>query len=180
MAADSQYSSSVIFDRQRQLLSLLDALGGRASTEDFQNLLFLHCQGMEEPRPYEFVPHGSGPYSFTLHADKRRLAERGLLADDEHVWELTEKGRNAMREDSQRKPMAAFAKSHAKLRGDKLAVESYRRFPYYAIQSEMAERLLARDSESIRKIRAARPKAASPGMRTIGYEERSLEGYLND
>jgi hypothetical protein len=34
-----------LFDRQRQLLRLLDELGGRLGNLDFQRLLFLYCQG---------------------------------------------------------------------------------------------------------------------------------------
>lgn len=34
----------MLFHRQRQLLALLDALGGDLASLDFQKLLFLHCR----------------------------------------------------------------------------------------------------------------------------------------
>src|SRR3990172_3013426 len=43
----------------------------------------------------------------------------------------------------------------------------------------MAERLLAKDAATMAAVSAARPTAGKPGVCTIGYEGRSLEGYLN-
>ncbi len=48
---------------------------------------------MEETPSYEFVPYRFGGFSFTSYADKRRLIERGLLADEERAWKLTPTGR---------------------------------------------------------------------------------------
>ena len=76
--------------------------------------------------------------------------------------------------------MVAFVRQHAGLRGDALVVETYRRHPYYATRSEMAERLLAKDAAALAAVGAARPAKGKPAVCTIGYEGRSLEGYLND
>ncbi len=57
--------------------------------------------------------------------------------------------------------------------------ETYRRYPYYAIRSEIAERVLAGDPAALARIDAERPPATRPGLATIGYEGRSLERYLN-
>ena len=65
-------STPMLFSRQRQLLQLLDALGGTSGMLDFQKLLFLYCQ---EPStgeaPYDFVPYKFGAFSFTSYADRR-------------------------------------------------------------------------------------------------------------
>lgn len=63
--------------------------------------------------------------------------------------------------------------------GDELVAEAYRRHPYYAIRSEMAERLLAGDAGARAAVESARPAIGKPGICTIGYEGSSLEGYLN-
>jgi len=75
-------------ERQRVLLTLLDALGGQAAPTDFQKLLFLDTREEETPS-YEFVPYRFGCFSFSSYADKRRLTERGLLVDDADQWKLT-------------------------------------------------------------------------------------------
>jgi uncharacterized protein (DUF488 family) len=75
--------------------------------------------------------------------------------------------------------MDQFAKRFNALRGDALVADAYRRYPYYAIHSEIAERVLDGDAAALREIEKARPVAHSPGLFTIGYEGRSLEGFLN-
>ena len=83
----------MILKRQKLLLSLLEALRGDLPNLDFQKLLFLYCQESEEIPTYEFVPYRYGGFSFTSYADKRHLVERGLLANDDHAWTLTQTGR---------------------------------------------------------------------------------------
>ena len=170
----------MIFDRQRRLLALLDAHGGEVGNLDFQKLLFLYCQEAEEAPIYEFVPYKFGGFSFTSYADRRRLTEQGFLSDEDRIWKLTPMGRTAASvAPSVRMKMDQFVKRHACLRGDALVAEAYRRFPYHAIRSEMAARVLAGDAAALQAIEKARPIASSPGLCTIGYEGRSLEGYLN-
>lgn len=170
----------MLFERQKCLLALVDSLGGDVAAQDFQNLLMLYCREVEPTPSYEFIPCHFGGFSFTSCADQRRLIEQGLLADDEQCWRLTPQGRKLARiAPAARLRMDQFSKRHAKLRGDALVAESCRRHPYYAIRSEMAQRLLARDKLALRAIEAARPAPSRAGLCTIGYEGRTLEGYLN-
>jgi uncharacterized protein (DUF488 family) len=170
----------MLFDRQKRLLALVDALGGEVGNRDFQKLLFLYCREVEETPAYEFVPYKFGGFSFTSYADKRRLTEHGLLEDEERVWKLTPAGRAVAKVSPMvRVGMDQFARREGGLRGDALVAEAYRRHPYYAIRSEIAERLLSRDAGAREAIAAARPAAGKPGLCTIGYEGSTLEGYLN-
>jgi uncharacterized protein (DUF488 family) len=170
----------MIYDRQRTLLALLSALGGTVRNLDFQKLLFLYCQEFQKTPSYEFVPYRFGGFSFTSYADRRRLTEQGLLANEEQTWRLTKAGRAAsLVTPRTHQRLEGFAKRYANLRGDALVAEAYRRHPYYAIRSEMAQRLLAKELQSLAAVMAASPKAAKPGICTIGYEGRNLEGYLN-
>lgn len=170
----------MLFDRQKTLLALLDALGGNVGGLDFQKLLFLYCQELQETPSYEFVPYRYGGFSFTSYADKRRLIERGLLADEERSWQLTKAGREAVPvTPAVRQKIERFAQQHKDLRGDALVAEAYRRHPYYAIRSDMAGRLLAKEPQSMAAVQAARPMPGKPGVCTIGYEGKNLEGYLN-
>jgi len=170
----------MLFEHQKRLLALVDAIGGTVGNLDFQKLLFLFCREVEESPSYEFVPYKFGGFSFTSYADKRRLIDRGLLAEKEKAWELTPEGRAAATvEPRVRMSMDRFAKTNANLRGDELVAEVYRRHPYYAIRSEIAERVLVGDVDAKAAIVDARPKKSQPGLCTIGYEGSSLEGYLN-
>lgn len=178
VARPSVESARILFVRQRQLLCLLDALGGSAGNLDFQKLLLLYCQEPMSGRPYDFVPYKYGAVSFTSYADRRKLIERGLLADHEHQWELTDEGRRAIGGTPDME-LAAFVQQYGSLRGDALVAETYRRFPYYAVRSEIAERVLSGDHDALRRIEGARPKADGCALHTIGYEGHTLESYLN-
>lgn len=145
---------------------------------DFQKFLFLYCQEPSSGQLYEFVPYKFGAFSFTSYADRRKLADRGLLADDD-AWILTGEGRQAAVHSSSDTQVGAFARRWGSLHGDALVGETYRRFPYYATRSEIAAQVLAGDRSALRKIEAARPPRRSAMVYTIGYEGRSLEGYLN-
>jgi len=169
----------MLFERQRRLLTLLDALGGSVGFVDFQKLLFLFCQEPAAGHPYDFVPYKFGPFSFTSYADRRKLVERGLLADDEGEWRLTDAGRKVIG-GTQDFQLAAFTRRWRGTRGDALVAETYRRFPYYAIRSEIAARILRSDTAALDRIEAARPAAKVATVSTIGYEGRTLESYLNE
>lgn len=168
----------MLFERQRLLLTLLDALRGPVSNTDFQKLLFLYTQECEETPTYEFVPYKFGGFSFTSYADKRRLTKAGLLVDGDQ-WELTDAGCETARKKAVMPlVLAGFCRRRAGLRGNDLMAEQYRKHPYYAIHSKIVPKVLP-DGESRKRIEAARPAKVKPGLVTIGYEGRSLEAYLN-
>lgn len=169
----------MLYERQKIILALVDALGGDIGGQDFQKLLLLYCLEEAENPPYEFVPYKFGGFSFTSYADKRRLIEKGFLADESRAWRLTPAGKTVTVQESLHAMARRFSRRYEGLRGDALVAETYRRHPYYAIRSEIAERVLAGDAESLDAIEAARLRKRNPGLCTIGYEGRSLEGYLN-
>src|ERR1019366_6383243 len=138
----------------------------------------LYTRECEKKPTYEFVPYKFGGFSFTSYADKRRLTETGLLVDGDQ-WELTSAGREMVRQNAVLPlVVAGFCRRHAGLRGNELIAEQYRKHPYYAIRSEIVEKVLP-DEESRKRIMAGRPAKAKSGLVTLGYEGRSLEAYLN-
>lgn len=170
----------MLFDRQKRLLAFLDALGGNMGHLDFQKLLFLFCTEAEAAPSYEFVPYRFGCFSFTSHADKLKLITENLLVDDDGNWILTPSGRkHSLSVGKVKVQMDIFARQHSKLRGDELVAEVYRRYPYHATRSEIAERVLAKDPASLAAIQKVRPQCGRPGLCTIGYEGSSLENYLD-
>lgn len=162
--------------RQRLLLSLLKGLGGSAGNVDFQKILFLYCQESDSGQPYDFVPYKRGAFSFTSYADRRKLISLGLIEEGEQYWKLTDQGEKAIAADIF---LADFLGSLDGLRGDELVADTYRRFPYYAIRSDIAERVLGGDSEALARIELEKAKLCPHPLQTIGYEGLSLEAYLN-
>jgi Protein of unknown function, DUF488 len=172
--------STLLFERQRQALLLLEALGGTVGNLDFEKLLFLYCQEYDEAAPYEFVPYKFGAFSFTSYADRRKLVERGLLEDVELEWQLTALGCEVL-VHADKVTATAFAQRHRDLRGDALVATTYKLFPYYATRSEITERVLQGEHTALRNIARAAPAPYDKVGRvcTIGYEGRTLENYLN-
>jgi hypothetical protein len=169
----------MLFARQRLLLTLLDTLREPVGHTDFQKLLFLFTQEFESTPTYEFVPYRFGCYSFTACADKQKLMTAGLLKPDETRWEISEQGRTLARKSAVTPLVVArFCRKYDGLRGDALIAEVYRRFPFYAVESRIIERVLPDPTERDR-IHKARPSASGPALLTIGYEGKSLEAYLN-
>lgn len=167
------------FQRQRLLLTLLDGLGESVAPRDFQKLLFLYTKEWEATPSFEFVPYRFGCFSFTSYSDKRRLMDAGFLVEDEHEWQLSASGRQLV-QDRPLAPLSVtkFCRLYADLRGDALIAEVYRHYPYYAIRSEIVEKVLP-DETSRQRIADARPSHHEPGVLTIGYEGKCLEKYLN-
>jgi hypothetical protein len=169
---------SRLLSRQRMLIVLLDALGGHSGNTDFQKLLFLLSNHPDGKGIYEFVPYRYGAFSFTACADRRKLMDRGLLVAEETMWQLTAEGRHyAVKKRDHR--IEGFMREWADLRGDALIAETYRRYPFHAIRSEIATRVLEGDARALRRIEESRPGRPSAPLYTIGYEGRTLEGYLN-
>lgn len=167
---------AMLYARQRLLLNLLDAVNGKASNTDFQKWLFLYTREMETTPSYEFVPYKFGGFSFTSYADRRKLIEMGLLAGDADGWRLTPEGQA----EARRRPVdvTAFHARYGALHGRPLVAEVYRRYPWFAIRSEIADDVLTEPAERAAVV-AARPAPREPGIATIGYEGKSLEQYLN-
>jgi hypothetical protein len=160
--------------RQKTLIGLLSAFGGHLLNTDFQKYLFLFTREFQQEPSFEFVPYKFGSFSFQSYADKRRLVEIGALANTDD-WQLQEGFSTEGLVDG-----AAFDSCYAKyshLKGTKLLQDVYRRYPYYAINSECAANIM--NTQEVSAITAARPAAAAACFFTIGYEGSSLEGYLN-
>ena len=166
-----------LFRRQQQLLGLLSALGGHAFNLDFQKLLFLYCQESAPKDLYDFVPYRFGAFSFTSYADRRKLTGHGLLEDSEEYWRLTDRG-TRVAYDLHDDTMERFAQRYRGLRGKCLVGETYRRFPFYAIRSEIVTEILGNDDSALRSIARARSSHTTDVLSTIGYEGRTIESFL--
>ncbi len=169
----------MLFARQRLLLTLVAANGGKLNRVDLQKLLFLYTQTCEQVPSYEFVPFKKGAYSFTSFADKAKLTGKGFLAVGED-WKLTESGAKESRVPAEvSRKLMIFSERRRSLRGEALIASTYRSHPYWATRSRIADTVLAGDPAALEAIAQARPERAVATLASIGYEGCSLEGYLN-
>ncbi len=166
----------MLYQRQKLLLSLLQSLGGEVKNTDFQKLLYLYTKEQEKEPSYEFVPYKFGCFSFTSYADKRKLVDKGFLEDCDS-WKLA-KDVPKPASFEQRQGLFRLAKAYGSKRGTELVSEVYSRYPETAWRSEIIDKVIE-DPSLKRRIRNARPVRNGPGLATIGYEGKTLEGYLN-
>lgn len=175
---DSRFLRAPAYHRQRLLLFLVEAAGGALGKMDLQKLLFLYLQETGAC-DYAFVPYRFGCYSFQANDDLDLLCKRGWLLEDGQTWVLTAAlAKHAWALQSEKRREARRWIGGIPLRGKALVREVYRRYPYYAIRSEiredvLSEKELARVEEAI-----PRPKAKQT-LFTIGYEGIQFEDYAN-
>lgn len=165
-----------MFYRRKVLLGLLEALDRQVPKVDLQKYLFLVCQAQDIPS-YHFVPYRFGCYSFQADADKRTLTKYGLVRDQE-VWVLN-KPKKFLHSLTQADQIAisGVVARFSELRGHDLVRHVYQTNPYFAINSEIRNKILT--SREQEKVTAAQPKGGPARLLTIGYEGQSLEQYLN-
>ena len=166
-----------MYYRRRILLALLQSLGGCVEKMRLHKLLLLVMHRRGEAA-YHFVPYRFGAFSFQANADMVALTTRGLLANHEKEWELLDKEDHlATLKPADRDALNAVLAAHGNLNRDALVRETYLRFPYTAIRSEMAGRLL--DATQKKAVAASLPAPGPEGLYTIGYEGLDLDAFLN-
>jgi len=167
------------YNRQKLLLFLLEQAGGVLKKIDLHKLLFLYIKetGVNH---YAFVPYRFGCYSFQAADDLDLLHKRGWL--EQGNKELRLKSPIAMLTWVQKNPERDAVRVWLRTkpnRGQSLVQEVYRRFPYYAINSEIKEQLL--DSKDLAYVEKAAAIVASSDKTicTIGYEGIQFEEYID-
>ncbi|WPJ98131.1 DUF488 family protein [Coraliomargarita algicola] len=167
------------YKRQRLLLFFLEALDGAVSKMDLQKLLFLY-HAEKEAEHYAFVPFRYGCYSFLAADDLDLMDKRGWISVGEKEFSLVEdiSRESWARQNEERRAVKRWLYRHPE-RGEDLVHTTYRRFPFYAIHSEMKERLLSQ--EELNAVAASLPevKPEEVIVFTIGYEGIHFEEYLN-
>jgi uncharacterized protein (DUF488 family) len=166
-----------MYYRRKVLLGLLELSGGKLARTDLQKMLLLFCMAQQD-KAYAFVPYRFGGFSFQSYADKRTLTKYGYLSESDD-WELTDKakGMAASLTSADLYLMKRTLNTLGSTRGRALVKETYLRYPYYAIHSEIAADLL--NADEMGKVEAVRPLATGKALLTIGYEGIVLEEYLN-
>ena len=178
MSIMTEGQKKTLFRRQKLLLALLQAFGGRLPNIDLQKYLFLFTQTCQQDKSYEFVPYKFGCFSFQSHADRRRLIEVGAIVDTDNWWKLAgDEDYIAQINPVEQEKILLFADSLRDIKEDDLSRYVYKKYPYYAINSESAQNIM--NAEELTEIKRAKPNDTGYKFFTIGYEGQSFEHYLN-
>lgn len=166
-----------MYYRRKIVLALLEAFGGELEKLQLQKLLMLFNTYQEE-KSYHFVPYKFGCFSFQANADLSTMKKYAQVEEGEKIWKKTDQ--TAYWENLKPKDRKAIAKLKANFQGqtsEELIRYTYVHFPYFAINSTVADRYLNNLEKSI--VTAQRPHSTKKALFTIGYEGLSLEEYIN-
>jgi len=167
--------------RQRALLYFLEWSNKRGLTRtELQKLLLLYTEE-NASRHYAFVPYQYGGYSFQCERDLGQLEQTGWIEVRHKRWTLKHPiGHEYWVEaDSERSTIKEWI-ADWRLRGNALIAESYRRYPYYAINSTIKNKLSLNKSE-LAAIDTATPRVSGRNVVvfTLGYEGLHFETWAN-
>jgi hypothetical protein len=165
--------------RQILLLALLEKWGGELSNTEMQKYLFLLTRHQDKDKmSYHFIPYKYGCFSFNAYSDKRKLIEKRILKDSDD-WKLSENQGDfyLMLAHEDRSLIEKIKKSFGHLHGKELIRYIYLNYSYYAVKSEILGEVLSKSEVS--QIKIYIPQNNIKAIYTIGYEERSIEEYIN-
>jgi uncharacterized protein (DUF488 family) len=166
--------------RQKILLAVLHASNRALSPIELVKLAFLlrHESELETDHAfYDFVPYKFGPFSFALYRELESLQRNGYVEMSESSINLSESTNNetyrkiAQLTARERNSVAGIVSRYAQLKQKSLVRAVYARYPWFTINSELAE--LAPDD------RPKRPRA-DIAIYTSGYEGKSVDGFFDN
>ena len=166
-----------MFYRRKIILALIQLLGGELEKIRIQKLLFLYSQKKKNPE-YEFIPYKFGCYSFSAKADLNTMVKNGSLLENENYFIKNNPDdflKTLKVED--KKILSEVVQLYGNMNSNSLIKHTYINFPYYAINSTIADKVL--DEKQLEKVIISKKEGDETILFTIGYEGVSLEKYLN-
>lgn len=165
--------------RQLTLMYILQELGEPISHTRLVKLAFLASveEQVGHTLPfYEFVPYKYGPFSFALYRELGGLEIHGFVTTQNDRWQIAPRMKAQTKELVEALPTAVknslnrIVQHYGQIAQQTLLKTVYRRFPWFTIHSDLRE-LVPPD--------APRRPSAPPAIYTIGYEGRSIDGFMN-
>ncbi len=166
-----------MYYRRKILLSLIQKFGGTLSRTELQKLLFLFCNNQLKP-VFHFIPYKYGCFSYQANQDISTMIKYEQIEEVNSKWKVIDKQNyiNQLK-DEDRYELVKLYNNFKDIKGDELIKFVYKNYPFYAINSEIASKLL--DDESLNTIINAKPINNQNIIYTIGYEGKSVEEYVN-
>ncbi|WP_283636946.1 DUF488 family protein [Aquaticitalea lipolytica] len=166
-----------MFYRRKIILSLFQLCNGNVEKTKLQKLLFLYSQRKQEAE-YDFVPYKFGCYSYSANADLVTMVKKEYLSESEKGYKKIDlKDYLPTLKPKDRVLLTETVESYGNMTNETLIKHTYINFPYYAINSTIAERIL--NKEYYNRVLKTIPNNSKKSIFTIGYEGISLENYLN-
>lgn len=166
-----------MYYRRKILLALLDQFGGKLDKISLQKLLFLFVR-QQDNKSFHFVPYRFGCYSFQANADLKTLTKYNQAIETEKDWALNDEKDYYQELTTKDKAALRYIKSeYGNHNCNELIELTYKNYPYFAINSTIADRFLT--EVELKNVESQRVRKTVTVLFTIGYEGISLEQYIN-
>lgn len=167
-----------MYYRRKIALSMLQVFGNQLDKIQLQKLLFLYSRYKTKRKTYDFVPYKFGCFSFQANADLNTLKKYGIVDDCSASWSKVNDINYLIQLDKEdKKIISDFAIIYKDKTSDDLIDLTYKRYPYYAINSTIAKNHLS--EEELLNLDNFKSTESETVLFTLGYEGISLEHYLN-
>ena len=167
----------MLYYRRKILLALLEVLGGKLSAIQLQKYLFLFTRAQMN-KAFSFIPYKYGCFSFQANQDMTTLGTYGYVQENEKGYELLSMSSDylAQLDMFDQQVMRSVYDAFSHMTQDELVTYIYVNYPFYAINSTIAGRLLT--PEQMQKVVSQRRHKQGKQLFTIGYEGVALEDYI--
>lgn len=171
----------MLYYRRKILLALLEVFGGQLTAKSIQKLLFLFTRAQPD-KSFDFIPFRYGCFSFQANQDLSTMEKYGYLEITEQqngrYVKLKQNGQylSLLRSDDRQRLLNVKDEFGSMSQTD-LIRYTYQKYPYYAINSTIAQELLSEGE--LAAVEKQKRKFTAPQLFSIGYEGISLETYIN-
>lgn len=178
----------MMYTRRKVLFHLVRELGNPSNVVIQKSMFLLANSIQTKDKLYDFFPDRRGCYSLRLRSDYHYLADSGYLEEDyeNKTYRANELDEYTCRITffidkeiaSEIKRIAAFVGGHTE---KELIEQTYRSDPFYAIRSDIVDSLDLDENfhESLEEEKS-HVANSEKALYTIGYEGRSIDGFLNE
>lgn len=173
-----------MYYRRKVILALLEIFGGELNKIAFQKLLLIMSK-LQKESSFEFVPYKYGCFSFQSYADIGTMIKYDQISEvhsdqegSSSIWQKKDDDEYLkMLKKDDLKILIYLKNRFSDSSTDELIRYTYKKYPFYAINSSIANRLLT--PEELLDVDKYRPNNNLRALYTIGYEGISQERYFN-
>ncbi len=169
-----------MYYRRKIILALLEAFKMSMNKTQFQKYLFLVSQKQIENNiipNYTFIPYQYGCYSFQAVSDVELLSKNGLINSDDKISKKENESYLQQLKTDDRHIIKNVYYAHKDKTMDELIKYIYQKYPYYAMNSKIANKHLSK--YELEKLSTYKNTVNNYTLCSIGYEGISIEEYIN-
>jgi len=171
----------MLYYRRKIVLALIQVFGGSLTAKSLQKYLFLLSREQVK-KSFDFIPYKYGCFSFQANQDLSTMAKYGYISieEGEHGRFIKLNSSDSfieLLETEDKRALLDIKERFGTFSQKELIGYTYRHYPYYAINSSIADVLLSK--EELIAVAKQKREFTEPRLFSIGYEGISLESYIN-